>query len=146
MNADTPADDGFYSGPPQMRTSDPALAAPPSAARKAVGDRFAVLNAFVDCSLAVLDNASDVKVWLILFRDTKTGVARTSQADLARRAGVTDRTVRNSLGRLEKLGLVQVTHQGGLPNRTSAYRVVGVTADGQSGERGTGTPAEGRTR
>jgi hypothetical protein len=44
------------------------------------------MNAFVDFSMAGLTGA-EVKVWLILYRDTKaTGLARTGQTDLARRA------------------------------------------------------------
>ena len=31
-------------------------------------------------------------VWLVLYRDTKDGVAKTSQADIARRAGISVRT------------------------------------------------------
>ncbi|MFO0809697.1 MAG: hypothetical protein U0746_13820 [Gemmataceae bacterium] len=59
-------------------------------------DRFAAVNAFVDVALAALGRA-EVAVWLILWRDTKPdGTARTSQADLARRAGS---NVRRSSGR-----------------------------------------------
>ena len=52
-------------------------------------ERFGMLNDFADVSLAGLTGA-EVKVWLILFRDTKaaTGTARTGQADIARRAGL----------------------------------------------------------
>src|SRR5439155_24013393 len=68
--------------------------------------RFGVLNAFTDCALADLAGA-EVKVWLILFRDTKaaTGTARTGQADIARRAGLEPRTVRRALAKLEAKGL-----------------------------------------
>ena len=52
------------------------------------GERFGVLNTFADFALAGLTGA-EVKVWLILFRDTKrTGTARTGQADIGRRAGI----------------------------------------------------------
>ena len=51
-----------------------------------------MLNAFADFALADLTGA-EAKVWLILFRDTKaaTGTARTGQADIARRAGLSSR-------------------------------------------------------
>jgi hypothetical protein len=60
-------------------------------------DRFAVLNAFVDFTLAELTR-NEIAVWLVLYRDTKPdGTARTSQADLARRAGTSDRSIRRAL-------------------------------------------------
>jgi hypothetical protein len=88
------------------------------------GARFAVLNAFVDFALAEVTGA-EVRVWLILFRDTKvaTGTARTGQADLARRAGVGVRTVRRALMALEQKALIQVVHRGRLRTGASVYRV-----------------------
>lgn len=71
---------------------------------KAAG-RFAVLNAFVDFSMQDLPRAETL-VWLALFRDTKAdGLARTSQADLARRAGVDVRTARRAIVGLRRRGL-----------------------------------------
>lgn len=55
--------------------------------RRRTAGRFAVLNSFVDFALAGLGRA-DMAVWLILYRDTKDGIARTGQTDIARRAGV----------------------------------------------------------
>ncbi|WP_439624005.1 hypothetical protein [Gemmata sp.] len=88
------------------------------------GERFAVLNAFADYGLAGLTGA-EVKVWLILFRDTKaaTGTARTGQADIARRAGLKPRMVRYALLSLRGKGMVQVTHRGRLNTGPSTYRV-----------------------
>lgn len=87
-------------------------------------DRFAMLNAFSDCALAGLTGA-EVKVWIILFRDTKaaTGVARTGQTDLARRAGVDPRSVRRALSSLEAKGLIAVVRRGRLATGPSTYRV-----------------------
>ena len=93
--------------------------------KKKVGrsERFAVLNAFTDFSMAKLTGA-EAKVWLILFRDTKgTGTARTGQADIARRAGIDERTVRRALVKLERKGLVQVVKRGKLNVGPSTYRV-----------------------
>ena len=85
-----------------------------------------MLNAFVDFTLAGLTR-NEMAVWLVLYRDTKpNGTARTSQADLARRAGVSDRTVRNALGRLAKKGLVRTVYRGGIGRGASAYRVYAV--------------------
>jgi hypothetical protein len=88
------------------------------------GDRFAVLNAFADFALAGLSGA-EVKVWLLLYRDTKadTGTARTGQADLARRAGVSVRTVGRAVHELERKGLVVVVRRGRLRTGPTVYRV-----------------------
>jgi hypothetical protein len=88
--------------------------------------RFGVLNAFVDCTMATL-KPSERAVWLILFRDTKPGgIARTSERDIARRAGVSDRMVRYALTALERRGLVQVVRRGRLRAGPSSYRVLGL--------------------
>ncbi len=95
--------------------------------------RFAVLNAFADATLANLARA-EIAVWLLLWRDTKpNGLARTSQADLARRAGVNPRTVRRALAAMQNAGLVTVVHKGGLPLRVSAYRVHALAIIGNRG-------------
>lgn len=92
--------------------------------RRPRASRFAALNAFTDCALAGLTSA-EVKVWLILFRDTKaaTGTARTGQADIARRAGLKPRTVRYALASLETKGMVRVVRRGRLSAGPSVYRV-----------------------
>lgn len=86
--------------------------------------RFAMLNAFVDIGLADMTGA-EVKVWLILFRDSKaaTGTARTGQTDIARRAGLKPRMVRYALAKLEAKGMVRVVHRGRLNGGPSVYRV-----------------------
>ena len=64
-----------------------------------------MLNAFTDCALPTLTGA-ETKVWLILFRDTKaaTGTARTGQTDIARRAGLSARSVKLAVGTLAENG------------------------------------------
>jgi hypothetical protein len=90
---------------------------------KLKGERFRTINAFVDFTLAALDRA-EIAVWLILWRDTKKdGQAQTSQADLARRAGTNQRTVRRALKSLRQAGLLTVVYQGGLNRGLSVYRV-----------------------
>ena len=108
--------------------------------RKASADRFAVLNNFIDFTLAGLTR-NELAVWLVLYRDSRDGIARTSQADIARRAGMSDRTVRRSLTKLEAAGLLKAVHRGGLNRGSSSYRVSalmnGSTADkGLSGSTG----------
>lgn len=100
----------------------PAPAANPK--RRPRSERFAALNAFTDCALADLTGA-EAKVWLILFRDTKaaTGTARTGQADIARRAGLSRRGVQVALDKLTAKGLVTVVRRGRLNGGPSTYRV-----------------------
>ncbi len=87
------------------------------------GDRFAVLNAFVDFTLGGLTR-NEIAAWLVLYRDTKPdGTARTSQADMARRAGTSDRTIRRALDGLKHRGLLKVTYRGGIGRGASVYRV-----------------------
>lgn len=88
----------------------------------ATRDRFATLNAFVDCSMAELSK-SDLATWLILYRDTKKGTACTSQTDIARRAGLSVRAVRYAVKRLVAAGLLTVVFQGGLRRGTTRFRV-----------------------
>jgi DNA-binding transcriptional MocR family regulator len=81
-----------------------------------------VLNAFLDCTAGRLSRA-EVLAWLILYRDTRNGTARTSHGDIARRAGIGRRNVVRAIGRLERRGLLGVVYRGGLNRGPSAYRV-----------------------
>ena len=85
--------------------------------------RFHQINNFADFTLATLDRAQ-IAVWLLLWRDTKPeGLARTSQTDLARRAGVSARTVERAVKSLAAAGLLTVVYRGGLRKGPSKYRV-----------------------
>ena len=98
-----------------------------SKAKRKSGDRFAVLNAFVDFTAASLPRA-ELLVWFTLFRDTKPdGLARTSQIDLARRAGLSARTVVRAIASLVRRGLLKIVHRGGLRRGVSSYRVLPLT-------------------
>ncbi len=90
--------------------------------RRKTGNRFAVLNAFVDTAAGELTR-SEILVWLVLYRDTRNGIAQTSQADIARRANLSSRTVRYAIGRLTKRGLLALVYRGGINRGTSKYRV-----------------------
>lgn len=92
-------------------------------ARRKTGNRFGVLNAFVDCTLAGLTR-NEIAVWLVLYRDTKLdGTARTGQSDIARRAGISARSVRRGIEGLRQRGLVKRVYQGGIGRGASAYRI-----------------------
>ncbi len=105
----------------------------PTRKRQARSERFAIFNAFTDYSMANLTGA-EVKVWMILFRDTKaaTGIARTGQADIARRAGVSVRAVKNALAKLRAKGLVRSVHRGRLHGGPSSYRVHSTGTHGEA--------------
>ncbi|MDB5297245.1 MAG: transcriptional regulator [Phycisphaerales bacterium] len=90
-----------------------------------------MLNAFVDRTAGTLPRA-EALVWLVLYRDTRDGTARTSHADLARRAGVSRRSVVRAVAGLLRQKLLVRTYRGGLNRGVSAYRVrpVGAADDG----------------
>jgi hypothetical protein len=107
---------------------EPERPAPPAKAkrRSGRGERFAVLNAFVDFTMANL-KPSERAVWFVLFRDTKgNGIARTSERDIARRAGCCVRMVRYALAALARHGLVRIVRRGRLQTGPSSYRVFGL--------------------
>ena len=115
-------------GLPPMRTGRPHRDRDESkpkgkANRRKTGNRFAVLNSFLDMTAGGLTRA-ELLTWLILYRDTKPdGTARTAQADIGRRAGANDRTVRRALTRLGAFGLVRIMWQGGFRKGASVYAV-----------------------
>ena len=108
---------------PDDEPARPAPAAKPK--RRTRSERFAALNAFVDFGIADADlTGAEVKVWLILFRDTKgTGTARAGQTDIARRAGLSRRGVQVALDKLSAKGMVRVVRRGRLNGGPSVYRV-----------------------
>jgi len=86
-------------------------------------DRFRVLNMFGDFTLRDLSRA-EIAVWLLLWRDTKPdGLACTSQADLARRAGIAPKTTGRAVASLRRRGLLTVVFRGSLRRGPSKYRV-----------------------
>ena len=92
------------------------------------GERFRILNNFVDFTLAELSRA-EIAVWLVLYRDTRDGTARTSMVDLARRAGCSRRAVVTAVKALEKLGLIKIVHRGGIRRGPSRYCVRSLVKD-----------------
>lgn len=104
------------------RTADSGEKTKGSDNRRKASDRFAVLNNFIDFTMQGL-RRNEIAVWLILYRDSRDGIAQTSQADMARRAGASDRTVRRVLTQLISRGLLTVVHRGGMNRGCSRYRV-----------------------
>jgi DNA-binding MarR family transcriptional regulator len=113
--------------PPMEPTQPPTVTPSANAKRdrkpnKATGDRFGVLNAFVDCSMRGLSRV-ELAAWFVLYRDTKRGTACTSQSDIARRTGCTVRAVQKALRRLIDRGLVVLVRRGRLNAGASVYRL-----------------------
>ncbi len=109
-----------------LRADDEPHAVRPQKAQRRTtrSERFAMLNDFTDFALSKL-TGTQLKVWLILFRDTKaaTGTARTGQTDIGRRAGVTPRAVRKAISELVAKGFVRVVRRGRLNVGPSQYRL-----------------------
>ena len=106
---------GTENKPPKSENAQPV--------RHNTADRFYVLNTFVDYSMQKLSKA-EISVWLVLYRDTKDGTARTAQSDIARRAGVNVRTVKRAIANLGRQELLRVVHRGSVRCGPSSYRVV----------------------
>lgn len=101
----------------------PTLSAPESSFKKQkTADRFNVLNTFVDCSIAGLSK-SELATWLCLYRDTRNGTACTAQADIAKRSGISVRSVSKAICKLKEKGLLLVVVQGGVNRGPSRYRL-----------------------
>jgi hypothetical protein len=96
--------------------------------------RWATLNSFVDFTLQHLTGA-ERDVWLVLYRDTKDGVARTAQTDIGRRADLNVRTVRRAVARLQRRGLLTVVYRGSLRRGPSSYRVHALIHDDELDRR-----------
>lgn len=88
------------------------------------GHRWAAYNAFVDATLGGLGEA-ELRVWLILFRDVRDGVARTGMTDIARRAGLTRRGVVKAIAGLKRRRLVERVTRGTVNGNPNTYRVHG---------------------
>ena len=129
----TPVPIAVGAEPPPMHSANEAdgKAVTPSKARQPKGTakgRFAQLNAFIDFTMGALSRA-DIIVWMILYRDSREGIARTAQADIARRGKIDRRTVGRSLRRLEARGLLKIVYQGGFRQGVSRYRLRALMAD-----------------
>ncbi len=110
--------------PPPIEPTEPK-----GSARGVVGQRFRMLNTFIDCSMAELSRA-EIAVWFVLYRDTRDGSARTSMEDIARRVGCDPRTVVRAVAALKTKGLLKTIHKGGLNRGSSRYTVRPLAKDG----------------
>lgn len=124
MNSNPPILPGCRVLPPMEVDAEPQAATPKWTATKGkAGDRFAVLNGFVDVTMGTLCRG-DIAVWLVLYRDERDGISKTSQADISTRAGLSVRGVKAALRRLRQRGLVKQVFRGGINRGPSRYRVL----------------------
>ena len=86
------------------------------------GNRWNELNQFIDITMRELTPAQTA-VWLTLFRDERKGVSKSAQTYIAERCGLSRESVSRAINELERRGLVQTLHQGGLNQGLSWYRV-----------------------
>lgn len=88
--------------------------------RKATAERFQTLNMFTMRELS----RAELAMWLVLYRDTRDGTARTSAEDIARRSGMAKRRVTKALAELRRRGLIEQLFRGGINSGPSRYRVI----------------------
>jgi len=107
---------------PTSRPSGRNHQAKGKAGRRKTADRFAVLNAFVDGGMAGLSRV-ELATWLVLYRDTRDGIARTSTTSIAQRIGCSKQAVVDAVGRLRRRGLLVRVFKGNNIRGPSVYRV-----------------------
>lgn len=108
--------------PAQSRPAEKAKPAEKQKRTAATSNRFRELNAYVDRTMEDLPRA-EALTWLVLWRDTKDGTAKTSMEDIARRIGATKRAVVTAVDNLKKRGLLTLVVKGGINRGPSIYRV-----------------------
>ncbi len=90
-------------------------------------ERWMVFNRLIDFDQRHLTD-SEFRVLLTLFRDSKNGIARTAQSDLAKRTGKCRGTIVRAIKKLVDKGFVEIVTQGGLfgpegKKEVSRYRI-----------------------
>ena len=90
--------------------------------------RWTHFNRLIDFEQRHLSD-SEFRVLLTLFRDSKNGIARTAQSDLARRTGKCRGTVVRAIKKLVEKGFIEIARQGGLigpegKREMSQYRIM----------------------
>lgn len=114
----------------------PGKAPRAAATTSETGNRFGIINGFVDVSMHRLHGTA-VKVWLVLWRDTRNGTARAGLGDIARRAGVNVRSARRAIHSLAAAGVLRVVRRGGIGRGPNVYTVSGLPDPQQDGTKRT---------
>lgn len=110
-------------------TAPPARPRAKTKNQPAVVEKLLALNRFLDSTARTL-HPSAALVWLQLLRDERGGMARTAVSDLARRCGLSPRTVKRRLAQLKECGLVEVAQRGSRDAGPSAYELRAVRKAG----------------
>ena len=118
----SPSPNGSNGQPPAPSPTEANGEAKGKPAGRKTGDRFAVLNAFVDAGMVGLSKV-EIGTWLVLYRDTRDGTACTSMASIAGRVGCSKRAVVNAVQRLCRLGFLIRVFKGSNLRGPSIYRV-----------------------
>ncbi len=87
-----------------------------------VGKKLVMLNRFLDRSARTL-SPSAALVWVLLWRDERGGTARTAVSDLARRSGLSPRTVKRALQALRTGVYLSPVHRGTPTTGPTVYRL-----------------------
>lgn len=90
--------------------------------RSAVVVKLLTLNRFLDGTARTLHPSAAI-VWLQLLRDERDGTACAAVTDLARRCGLSARTVKRRLAELKALGLLRVVAPGTRGAGATVYRL-----------------------
>jgi hypothetical protein len=87
-----------------------------------VPKKLTTVNRFLDRSLPSLSPTAAL-VWVLLWRDERGGTVRTAASDLARRSGLSERTVKRGLRALREGGFVVPVHRGTPTTGPTVYRL-----------------------
>lgn len=117
---DTPRAMPIGQEPPPLRHRRDKAKGKPS--RRKANDRFALLNAFVDAGMVGLSRV-EIATWMVLYRDTRNGIACVSESSIAARVGCSVRAVTAALGKLRRRRQVIQVFRGGQSRGASKYRV-----------------------
>lgn len=108
--------------PGEVLPTDEPATPPKRKPKRSASGRFSAINAFVDVGLRDLSR-SELATWLVLWRDERDGVSRTSAGAIAQKAGISRRSVVSAMATLRRRGMLVQKHRGGLNRGSSVYRL-----------------------
>jgi hypothetical protein len=94
----------------------------PKASLSETANRFTALNAFIDYMMVDLTRA-ELATWLVLYRDTRNGVAQASIDAIAKRTGTSRQHTQKAITSLQQRGLIEQIKKGAINSGASIYRV-----------------------
>ena len=103
-------------------TENLARLKPANPKRKASGDRWARLNTFTDLTMKKL-NASQIKVWIFLYRHERNGTVDSSVRQIANATGLSRNGAHKALRKLIDSELVEPLRMSRHHGEASVYRL-----------------------